>query len=400
MSPQYARQSRYIAQATSHIPVSAKMDLHLAVEAVGIKHGGGATVLADFISAALADDRFSRISVFCSPRSMRLFDLPASSRIQEIECLLAERSRFYRWWWLERRLAADVAKIGADVVLCFNGAGVTGAVAPSITFIQQSLPFSAEAQALMSSLERLRCKAILAVMNRSCRASRTVLVQTGTMKSVVAVTLGIPPEKIEVVPPVVRELKSLQAPAVELAPMRSATPGFRLLYVGNASSHKNVEILLSASATLRDRFPEISVFLTWPRDHQVSRRDGIVCLGYLNAPLLAEAYQLADIFVMPSLQETVGLPMLEAMGAGLPVLAADRPYAREICGDTAIFFDPLNVNSLVSQLEILLRDHSRRRELKNRALGLSEKRRNPRPYGQMLDAAARAATAAREANRG
>src|SRR2546430_2115576 len=109
--------------------------LHLAIEALGIKHSGGATGLADLISVAVADDRSSQISIFCSPRSSRVFEFPASGKISEIECPTAERNRLYRWWWLENRLAAAVRKIGADVVLGMCGAGLAGAAMPHVAFI-------------------------------------------------------------------------------------------------------------------------------------------------------------------------------------------------------------------------------------------------------------------------
>lgn len=377
--------------------------IHLAVEAVGIKYGGGATVLADLLSAAVCDPRFSRISVFCSPRSTRRFNLPASAKITEIECPLAERSRLYRWWRLEHRLAGDVAKIGAHVVLCMTGAGLAGAGAPSVTFIQQSLPFSAEVQEQMNLVQKIRVKAILRAMKRSCQASKAVLVQTHTMKTVVGNALGIPSRKIQVATPDVRDPEGLANSARDKIPqadgldeMRSAKPGFRLLYVGNAARYKNVQLLLDASAILRKQFPDLSVFLTWPRNHPLHGREGIVCLGYLDGPRLAEAYRVGDVFVMPSLQETVGLPMMEAMSAGMPVAAADRPYAREMCGNAAVYFNPLDANSLASQLKALVEDDSLRCALRERGLALSARRREDRPYAKMLDAAVAATTSTRE----
>ena len=50
--------------------------------------------------------------------------------------------------------------------------------------------------------------------------------------------------------------------------------------------------------------------------------------------------------IFPSLCETLGLPLQEAMSAGLPVLAADLPYAREVCGDYASYFNPRDVDSI------------------------------------------------------
>src|ERR1039458_8562563 len=102
------------------------MGLNLAVEAVGNKHSGGATVLKDVLSAAIADRRFARVSVFCSPRDCRIFDLPFSDKVREIECRSSENSRIYRLWWLENRLPSEVKKYQADVLLCMGGIGSAG----------------------------------------------------------------------------------------------------------------------------------------------------------------------------------------------------------------------------------------------------------------------------------
>jgi glycosyltransferase involved in cell wall biosynthesis len=165
-----------------------------------------------------------------------------------------------------------------------------------------------------------------------------------------------------------------------------------VLYVGNQSGYKNVDTLLAAAESLSQRLPDLKVFLTWPVDCRVQRRSrNAVCLGYLEGGALTEAYRLADLFVMPSLVETVGLPLLEAMNAGVPIVAADRPYAHEICDDAAVFFDPFDVKALETSIEALLGDNVMRAEFAKRGRALACQRRAMRPYGRMLDAAVRAA---------
>jgi glycosyltransferase involved in cell wall biosynthesis len=362
--------------------------LHLAIEALGIKHSGGATVLKDLISAAVSDSRFARISVFCSPGSRRVFEFPSSSRLTEIVLPATEVSRLYRLWWLEHRLEEGLRKIDADVLLGLSGVG-RARQTPYLPFIQQSLPFSAESLALMSVSVRLRMKALFAAMRRSCRASRGVLVQTCTMKKAIIEAFDIQSGRIQVFPSAVRKLDGSMVPSAQLGPMRAVRPGSRLLFIGNQSNYKNVSKLLTAVKAARRQWPDLTLFLSWPRGHSAGRDSGVVCLGYLQGTALAEAYELADLFVMPSLVETTGLPMLEAMTAGVPVLAADRPYAREVCEDAAAFFDPLEENDLAFRIIALLRDGSLREDLVRKGHALSEGRRQFEPYRKMLDAAAR-----------
>jgi glycosyltransferase involved in cell wall biosynthesis len=371
------------------------VNVRLAIEALGVKHGGGATVLCDLLISAVSDVRFERIYVFCSPRKSRQFSFPSSDRIVEVECPFAEGNKLFRLWWIEWRLPAHLRRLGCDVLICLSGCGNGGSAAPHLTMIQQSLPFSPEAIKLMSVAGRLRLRALRGAMKRSCRSSQKVVVQTQTMKSVVSAAFSLPLDRIQVVAPSTRNVVPPETPSGALHAMRGAPRGFRVLYVGNQSPYKNVALLLQAAGLLRARIPELSVSLTWPTDHPFNGRNGVVCLGYLHGPVLAEAYSLADVFVMPSLQETVGLPLLEAMTAGTPVIAANLPYAREVCGTAAAFFDPHDPLSLASSMEAVLTDRELRARLIAEGLRIAEARRQAQPYRQMLDEAAAVAAESR-----
>ena len=74
--------------------------------------------------------------------------------------------------------------------------------------------------------------------------------------------------------------------------------------------------------------------------------DGIINLGWLGETEMIKAYSEADALFFPSLFESYGLPLLEAMQIGLPILCSDLPYARWMCQDEAIYFDPLSKESV------------------------------------------------------
>ncbi len=369
------------------------MKLHLAIDAVGIKHSGGATVLRDFLAAAIDDARFRKITIFCSPRRARNFDLPDSAKIAEIEVPKDERSRSYRLLWFERGLLQGVRREQADVLLCMSGAGRAPRKIPQVTFIQQSLPFYSEACKLLSLREQLRIKMILLMSRRACRWSRTVLVQTPTMRRHVMSRFGISGERVKAFLPSVNALPGSIAASRQLEAMRAAPRGRRLLYVGNQSPYKNVESIAVAMARVRAQLPETTLFLTWPENHPLARIEGVKCCGYLNGSALREAYTLATLVVMPSLAETVGLPMLEAMSVGAPVLAADRSYAHDICGAAAAYFDPLDSEDFAAKAVALLSDEAALRQLSQQGIALIEQRRASKPYERILDAVLQAAAA-------
>jgi glycosyltransferase involved in cell wall biosynthesis len=201
----------------------------------------------------------------------------------------------------------------------------------------------------------------------------------------VAEAFGMAEERITAILPAVSDFPELQILSDRLAPMRETRAGSRLLYVGNQSAYKNVGLLVGQMKRLRARLPNLKLFLTWPPDHPACREEGVIGLGYLNRDELRETYELATALVMPSLVETVGLPMLEAMNLGTPVLAADRPYAHDICEDAALFFDPLDPSDLANKVLGLLDDECLRRNLISMGRCVARKRSSERPYERMLD---------------
>jgi glycosyltransferase involved in cell wall biosynthesis len=90
---------------------------------------------------------------------------------------------------------------------------------------------------------------------------------------------------------------------------------------------------------------------------------GIITLGRHAYRALPELYNSHDVFVFPSVSETFGHPMAEAMSSGLPLAVADTPVNREICGDAALYFEPFSVSGLVAAVRTLDTDPDLRRRL-------------------------------------
>jgi glycosyltransferase involved in cell wall biosynthesis len=342
--------------------------MHVAVDSVGAKHSGGAEVLLGLLRSAMSDPRLETVTVFSSPPSLRRFQLPASPKIVERPQPLAETAAG-RIYWYEWGLARAARTVGADVLLCLNGAGLGPRDIPKLALVQQSLGFASEALGRLGFRERARVTVHHALMRRGCRSAERVFAQTNTMRDWIERDFGIPGDSVEVVTPPAPSLPRFDRPAPELEPMRQSNPHGRLLYVGSTVGYKNLGAVLDALPRIHQELPEATLFLTAEASgHFRLRERGVSALGNLPRAALREAYELSTLFVMPSLVETVGLPLLEAMSCGTPVLAADRPYAREVCGSAAAYFDPLVPNELARSAVRLLKDPHERSEL--RRLGL------------------------------
>lgn len=95
-------------------------------------------------------------------------------------------------------------------------------------------------------------------------------------------------------------------------------------------------------------------------------RDRIEIAGYVTEEKLNELYSVAKVFAFVSLDEGFGIPVLEAMAHGVPVLASDRSALPEICGDASLSVDPTSTDAIASGMQILLDDENLRSTLREK----------------------------------
>jgi len=90
--------------------------------------------------------------------------------------------------------------------------------------------------------------------------------------------------------------------------------------------------------------------------------------GEIPFESMPEVYQGADLFVLPSFLETFGIPLIEAMASGVPVIAANSTSCPEVVGDAGILFDPTNPGELAEKITMVLRDQDLRNTMIKKGL--------------------------------
>jgi glycosyltransferase involved in cell wall biosynthesis len=269
--------------------------------------------------------------------------------------------------------------------------------APLVVTLHDVMPLS-EAARHWPAAKRLVARAWLAAIRS--RALRVICDSAFTREEAIRLA-GIDRARTEVVP------LGVDPPGSAIAPPPDPSP--YLLFVGLVKPHKNLVGLLHAFESIASAFPHRLVV--------VGRHAG---LREVDAEALALAARLAprvelidslprerlaalvagaSVLVQPSFYEGFGLPPLEAMASGTPVIASRAASLPEVCGDAALYFDPSSPAELAARLREVLSDAALRERL--RARGLEQARRFPwercaSRTGEILLQALRGETASRE----
>ncbi len=136
------------------------------------------------------------------------------------------------------------------------------------------------------------------------------------------------------------------------------------LYVGNAKPHKNLGVVLAAARALSGRIP---IVIAGEGTREAGEAaPGVHALGEVPDAELPALYAASAAFVFPSLYEGAGLPALEAMACGAPVVAARAASMPELLGDAALWFDPSDAAGLAALIERVCNDEGLRRERSER----------------------------------
>jgi glycosyltransferase involved in cell wall biosynthesis len=216
----------------------------------------------------------------------------------------------------------------------------------------------------------------------SMKRAALVLTVSEFSKQSIVDTYHIPPERILVtyngVSPMFRPLEGASSIPLERLERLRIHPPY-ILGVGNLQPRKNLEGLLRAYADLRKRRspPHRLVLVgqsSW-QGHRVGEEvarlglaDWVTLPGYLSNDDLVSLYNLADVFVYPSIYEGFGLPVIEAMACGTPVITSNVSSLPEVAANAAVFIDPESEAEISAALEQLIDDRGLRIRLREAGL--------------------------------
>ena len=220
-------------------------------------------------------------------------------------------------------------------------------------------------------------------VRRTARRAQEIITVSEYSREDIIKTYGIPADRITVTPEAAAETFARATDETNLQTVRKryGIEGDYILSLCSIQPRKNLVRLIEAYSLLRRLHPEGKLpqlvlagkrgWLdkeTWRAAQADKTTPGICFTGYVADEHLNALYSGATCFVYPSYFEGFGLPILEAMKCGAPVIAGDRTSIPEVAGEAALLFDPFDTSSLVEALKRVLNDSEFRRSLSAKGL--------------------------------
>jgi glycosyltransferase involved in cell wall biosynthesis len=283
--------------------------------------------------------------------------------------------RLNKTLWMQLALPWQMARLRLDVCHFTNSVAPVWTPCPSaITIHDMTLWLYPEYH------YRARLLAMRPIIPLAARRAHAIIAVSHSTKRDIVRILGVPESKVHVVHEAPSDaFRLLPEPEADALLRRHQIPRPFLLFVGTIEPRKNLVRLLQAFERLRSTrciphrlvlvgqrgWKDEEVFATVER---LGLAPEVRFVGYVSQAELVGLYNRADALVFPSNYEGFGLPVLEAMACGTPVITARNSSLEEVAGDAAEFVDASSVESIAEGLRRVLLSGGRRAELRARGL--------------------------------
>ncbi len=329
---------------------------------------GAGNYIVELTRALARQPEIDRLVILAQQSRLRLLDIASDRRI--LVKTIPDLPVPVRLLWEQAYLPALAKRLGIDLLhslhytMPFFYPGPTVVTLHDLTFF------------LFPQLHTLPKRLFFRIFTRlsARRAAALVAVSENTRQDAIRL-LGVNPDKI---------FSTCLGVTPEFQPVRDSTrlenirhryqlPPRFILFVGLLEPRKNLPILLRAFASIADQVPETSLVVVGRKGWMVERALRLVnslglagrvhFTGYAPREDLPLIFNLAEVFVYPSLYEGFGLPVLEALACGTPVITTAVSSMPEIVGDAGVLVPPGDDRRLAQALLALLNDPERRRSL-------------------------------------
>lgn len=204
------------------------------------------------------------------------------------------------------------------------------------------------------------------VIRRVARKSQAIITPTNFVKDDVITFTHVNPDKITVTYEGADRITTSPAPLPNLQNKKF------IMYIGRPTPHKNLECLIEAFGLLRTEHPDLLLVLAGKKDANYARieanlpnklRPYVYFTDFVSEGQLRWLYEQCAAYVFPSLSEGFGLPGLEAMAHGAPVVSSNATCLPEVYGEAAHYFNPFDIQAMADAINEVLTDNVLRQKL-------------------------------------
>jgi glycosyltransferase involved in cell wall biosynthesis len=346
--------------------------LHIGINALYLlpgKVGGAETYTRNLVKWLAAIDSTNKYSIFINKESVGIFESLAPG-FTVVPCPIKATSRPTRILWEQFILPFQVRSRKIDILLS------TGLTSPFFcpgksVLVLYDLQHVNQPQ----NFHRMYLLFLKSIIYASAKSADGIITISNHVKSDIVKFYRIAPEQIAVSHlGVDRGLFNDHRPPSSLAvKQRYGLPERYLLYAAASLPHKNHARLFEALLHARKQIPDLKLVLIGARDkgedvlvekiRHFGLESEVILLGWVPFEDVPFIYQGCEAFVFPTLHEGFGLPIIEAMACGVPVICSRMEPLMEVAGDAALFVDPLDPKDIGRGVVSILSDPSARSEL-------------------------------------
>jgi glycosyltransferase involved in cell wall biosynthesis len=321
--------------------------------------GGTETYAAGLLHGLSLLAHGDRYVVFLNVESAD-WPLPSDPGIRRVVCPVRAVSRTRRYCYEQFRLPGRALGEGVDLLHSLGYVAPLRLPCPSVVTVHDVHHLAHGRPG-----EWPRRFVLGRMVRHSVRRAGAVITDSHFARAAVAGAYGVPSGSIDVVA-LAPNPRLRDGPAASCAAGRAGVEGPYMLVFGGATPNKNLGRLLQAFDAARTHYAleqQLVLVGRLPPSLRPQGLKGVLATGYLPDVELAGVLGNADALVFPSLYEGFGLPVLEAMAAGVPVICSNVTAIPEVAGNAAVYFDPRDIEDMASKIALVGRDLALRRDL-------------------------------------
>ncbi|MEE9260882.1 MAG: glycosyltransferase family 1 protein [Candidatus Scalindua sediminis] len=356
--------------------------MNILIPALAIKKSGGTTrLLRNFLSAIGRIDKENKYIV-CVNKDYKL-----NIEDEKIKVLSFDiKSNLHRFYWDQFEMRKLVKELKIDLILSLLNFGCINPSVKQLNFQAGPTPFCQNYVRTLRLKGKIDTSIRRKLLHMTMKASEVIITPSKAMRDMIRDFYSdIKESKFKVIHHAFdkeRFLNSNPLPSdVEKRLINIEPDTIKILYVSHLIPYKGYDVIIKAAKRLREWKTRFKFIVTmdrvdWPEGYDLylsmiekfGLSKNLLILNRVPEDAVANLYKQCDIFMFPSLCESFGFPMVEAMGSGLPIVAAGTPVNKEICGKGALYYDPLDAEEAAQKVRLLIEDNAVAEKLKQNAI--------------------------------